>query len=277
MNGESKRFQAIGITVAILILLVLPAFAGSSVRLFINGNPVDSAVAPQIINGCTLAPARAIAEALGGKADWDPVSGNVGLSIPTIEKLIAARPFDIGSGEPTLGSLFKNQEPLGAVVALNLHLAQRQAEMLAESEKTVILRYEIIEAGLAGPMPSYDAEDGYQIGARIYWAGYREDGITPGCFEWQTTYRRDEQQQKDYPLGSSSQGPQIEALWYEDVIYTVKPTLIDTVQQDLVTTETVGGWAVDQAAARLIRTVPVAVADWPNVFAVPWPQADMFE
>ncbi|WP_201318641.1 DL-endopeptidase inhibitor IseA family protein [Paenibacillus sp. EPM92] len=41
------------------------------VKLVVNGNDIHSEVAPQIIDGSTMIPARALAEALGARVFWD--------------------------------------------------------------------------------------------------------------------------------------------------------------------------------------------------------------
>jgi len=53
------------------------AFAGSPIKLFVNGQEIHSDVPPQIINGRTLVPARPLAEALGAKVEWDSASNSV--------------------------------------------------------------------------------------------------------------------------------------------------------------------------------------------------------
>ena len=47
------------------------AFAGSPIKLIVNGNQLHTDVPPQIINGRTMIPARPLAEALDANVDWD--------------------------------------------------------------------------------------------------------------------------------------------------------------------------------------------------------------
>lgn len=69
-----KRFSA-GLLTGLLIGLLLAgttmAFANSSIKLIINGKEIACDVAPQIINGRTMVPARYVAENLGASVGWD--------------------------------------------------------------------------------------------------------------------------------------------------------------------------------------------------------------
>lgn len=65
-----KRFVA-GLVVGFVLALGVSAVALDQVRLLVNGKEVVSDVPPQIIDGRTLVPARALAEALGATVTWD--------------------------------------------------------------------------------------------------------------------------------------------------------------------------------------------------------------
>ena len=57
---------------AILIgILVMPVSAQTGIRVTVNGIPLAFEVPPQMINGRTMVPMRAIFEALGAKVNWD--------------------------------------------------------------------------------------------------------------------------------------------------------------------------------------------------------------
>jgi hypothetical protein len=60
------------------VLFSSVSFAASKVvKLMINGAEIHSEVTPQIIDGSTLVPARALAEALGAKVRWDEINQTV--------------------------------------------------------------------------------------------------------------------------------------------------------------------------------------------------------
>ena len=69
------------IVIALVVILVLAtgifAFADSIVKIFINGEELDSTVPPSVENGRTVASVRDIAEALGASVTWDPETGSV--------------------------------------------------------------------------------------------------------------------------------------------------------------------------------------------------------
>jgi hypothetical protein len=51
--------------------------APAIVKMIVNGKVITSEVPPQIIDGSTMIPARALAEALGAKVIWDQVNNTV--------------------------------------------------------------------------------------------------------------------------------------------------------------------------------------------------------
>lgn len=68
-----KKFS-LGIIVGLLIGLLTAgtiAFADSPIKLIVNGKEIACDVAPQVIQGRTMVPARYVAEALGAKVEWD--------------------------------------------------------------------------------------------------------------------------------------------------------------------------------------------------------------
>ena len=87
------------ITVASIVLLAgvfaAVAFAGSPVKLIVDGQEIKPDVAPQIINGRTMVPLRWVAEALGSGVSWDEQNRAVRITKP-------ARP------ENTLPAVFQN-------------------------------------------------------------------------------------------------------------------------------------------------------------------------
>ena len=56
---------------AVAMLLAMPAAAAGDIGVLLNGAYVEFDVPPQIIDGRTMVPMRAIFEALGAGIDWD--------------------------------------------------------------------------------------------------------------------------------------------------------------------------------------------------------------
>ncbi len=80
------RHWIVGLATASAVVLAVfgaPAGAAAPVSITVNGVPVSSPVAPEIVNGTTLVPARAIAQALGASVSWDPTSNTVAITAPT--------------------------------------------------------------------------------------------------------------------------------------------------------------------------------------------------
>jgi len=59
-----------GLLIGLLAFTTL-AIAGDNIKLIINGKEIACDVAPQVINGRTMVPARFVAEGLGATATWD--------------------------------------------------------------------------------------------------------------------------------------------------------------------------------------------------------------
>lgn len=76
-----KRFTTgllSGLLIGLLLASATLVLADSPIKLIVNGNEVQTGnCPPQIVNGHTLVPARALAEALGCTVSWDEVSSAV--------------------------------------------------------------------------------------------------------------------------------------------------------------------------------------------------------
>lgn len=71
-----KKFIA-GLAAGIILVTTTFVFAANPIKLIVNGNELHPDVPPQIIDGRTLVPARALAEALGAQVTWDGVNNAV--------------------------------------------------------------------------------------------------------------------------------------------------------------------------------------------------------
>lgn len=73
-----KRFISV-LIIFIIIIGVIPskAFASDDIKVFVDGKYIEFDVAPQVINGRTMVPVRAIFEAVGAKVDWNQITSTV--------------------------------------------------------------------------------------------------------------------------------------------------------------------------------------------------------
>ena len=71
-----KKFIA-GLAAGLILATTTFVFAANPIKLIVNGNEIHPDVPPQIIDGRTLVPARALAEALGASVEWDGVENAV--------------------------------------------------------------------------------------------------------------------------------------------------------------------------------------------------------
>lgn len=77
-NIKKIKYLLIGIIIGSLTSTPF-VYATNTVKLIVNGEDITykSDVPPQIINGRTLVPARALAESLGATVEWDGVNNAV--------------------------------------------------------------------------------------------------------------------------------------------------------------------------------------------------------
>src|SRR5208337_4690293 len=69
---KRRLFAGLLICIAIGCLLAVSlAYANQPIKLIVNGQEIQCEVPPQIINGHTMVPIRAVAQALGYQAQWD--------------------------------------------------------------------------------------------------------------------------------------------------------------------------------------------------------------
>lgn len=70
---KKRSLVMVGVLIFIC-LFVAVAFANNQVKIVVNGQEIDSDVAPQIIKDRTMVPVRWVAEALGADVRWEPQS-----------------------------------------------------------------------------------------------------------------------------------------------------------------------------------------------------------
>jgi hypothetical protein len=75
----NRKWVWLLLAAAVLIALSLAAtgYAQDEIRIVVNGKTISSDVPPQIVDGRTMVPLRAVAEALGCQVNWDEGSRSV--------------------------------------------------------------------------------------------------------------------------------------------------------------------------------------------------------
>lgn len=64
------------LTMMFVMIISNVVFAGSGISVLLNGNPIAFDVAPQIIDGRTMVPIRAIFESMGAVVEWDAATSS---------------------------------------------------------------------------------------------------------------------------------------------------------------------------------------------------------
>lgn len=65
----------------VMLTMSIAAYAANPIKIIVNGKEIKPDVPPQIVNGRTLVPLRAIAEALGANVVWDGNSNTVMITL----------------------------------------------------------------------------------------------------------------------------------------------------------------------------------------------------
>ena len=73
-----KSIKIVGLWLLVVSIMTSSvAFANNEIKVAVDGEYVDFDVKPQIINGRTMVPLRAIFEALGAEVDWESYTQTV--------------------------------------------------------------------------------------------------------------------------------------------------------------------------------------------------------
>jgi len=88
---KKKIFISLGIVGITIAIFASGVFAASDIKLFINGNAVNSDI--QVINGSSYVPLRVVSESLGAIVKWDGVARTISITSGTP----AATPSPINS------------------------------------------------------------------------------------------------------------------------------------------------------------------------------------
>jgi hypothetical protein len=97
-NNMKKRLMT-GLLASIMVVgLTAAAYAAAPIKLFYNGEEIQTSTSPVNINGRIYAPVRALAEAMGSMVSWDPESNQVNVTgndqsmqIANLERALAPR------------------------------------------------------------------------------------------------------------------------------------------------------------------------------------------
>lgn len=72
-----KKFLSLLLSVVLILLVNITAFASDTIHVTLDGSYIEFDVPPQIINGRTMVPIRAIFEKMGATVEWDENTSSV--------------------------------------------------------------------------------------------------------------------------------------------------------------------------------------------------------
>lgn len=94
-----KKYMILIVLLSFIFVIPRPSNAAITAQIWLNGSILNDSIIPQIINGHTFVPLRAIAEGLGSKVSWDKELQKV-----TVEKADKTITFKIGNPEVTVNN-----------------------------------------------------------------------------------------------------------------------------------------------------------------------------
>lgn len=170
------------IVLVLVFALALPVAANQVIKIYVNDQEVKTDVAPQVINGRTMVPIRAIAEYLGSEVKWDPqsntvnITGKNNLAVTTAISAEWATAGHANLGYPlTYAGIRESCQPCHSGNSLQLALTDSpySPEFQATPDKTYV--YDTRGTEMPSPIDCATCHSG--IGAEMI-----ETGIMPGEF-----------------------------------------------------------------------------------------------
>lgn len=223
--------------------------ANAPIALLVDDRVVETDVPLIVHKGRTLVPIRAVAEALGVAVHWDPGGRVLVYSHPMYFSPVGGGDVWQRHSEP------QNLNALGAVSALTRYLADKQATLL-NGKGPYLVRFEFLDLrDVCAFFPPDDLSqycEGFRIATRLYYVRMTEDSPPPDVAQYERIG------QADGSVTGGSVPRSVQASWYEDVIYDVRPSGRPIYHQEH-TTETVtygtDGWAIDSSHAEVHQRV----------------------
>jgi hypothetical protein len=148
--------------VAVLVMFGGVAYSAGGLKLIVNRNLITPEVPPQIINGSTMVPIRAVSEALGAKVGWNGAEQTVTVDLPGQESL--QRQIDLLRSAIAPASADEAIK-LWAQSVKNRNGAVQYALLSPELQSQTAKAYEDMNwvTGLSSPwVDSYQVSDGVQ-------------------------------------------------------------------------------------------------------------------
>lgn len=119
------------VTLVLVFLLAVPAAASQAIKIYVNGKEMKTDVAPQVVNGRTLVPLRAIAEYFGKNVAWDAKTKTVtvdGTNLDLVSAISAewAKSGHAKPGEPlSYAGIRSGCQPCHSGVGLQRSLSEK--------------------------------------------------------------------------------------------------------------------------------------------------------
>ncbi len=136
-----KKFGQ-GFIVGVLVTILLTSgivMAADPIRLFVNGQEIQTDVAPQIIDGRVMVPAKFVAEPLGANVMWDSVGRAV-----IVRSIDSISYVDVSS----LDLIDARKLSKDYNVKISGKVNQRGYTMSVNNKKIIVTNYVIMDSAL---------------------------------------------------------------------------------------------------------------------------------
>lgn len=245
--------RLLGPLIALLLCAGTALATSPEIAIYLDRRPLDLPVPAKLVDGRTMVPLRAVAEALGVQVDWLPTNegGVVHLSSYPLH---FSPPVGWGSAM-SFRSTPANPQALGANAALIQYLAAQQANSLT-GESPTLVRFELLDLrdGCFYPPPPDLADwcaGGFQFAVRLYYSEYADQAFPLGVAAYQRVNEGDSRGWSGVERAPSRS-------WYEDQTLWVRPVGESLVTGDLthaIVQHGRAGWAVDESSRSLVQSV----------------------
>jgi len=251
-----KKLLIVFGAVFLVVAVATVGFAAIPIKLIVNGQEIKADVPAQLISGRTMVPVRWVAEALGANVEWDAKSNSVKIDTKGItQDYINKTPSTLlpSGGSISMGWLTRqNRNVISAYAALNSYLAKKQTESL--STNNILMRYEIIDAGVLGGYMDFTNQSAIEMSARLYYSQLPNN-----------------QDASVLEFGPGTTNIKPESNYYEDAIFIVQP-IGGTVVENNMKNATMGikGWEINEGKTEIVNKQDIL--EVPILFDLPLPQ-----
>lgn len=248
--------RLLGLATVLLFCAGTAAATSPPISIYLDRSELNLPVDAQLVDGRTMVPLRAVAEALGAQVDWLPDGRGGGVVHLTSYPLHFSPPPGTGSALSQRSSP-ADPQALGASAALIQYLAAEQAASLTGGGPTLV-RFELLdlESSCYYPPPAEFERfcaNGFHFAIRLYYSQYEAPEFPIGVAAYERVT-----EEGGIRVSGVQRAPS--RSWYEDLTIWVRPAgepVLTGSPGRTVVAHGDQGWRVDSASRTTLQTVPL--------------------